>query len=247
MSELENLEKLFFELASENRLTIIQILSKETLKMQEIADRLEITATEVYRQLQRLGEVSLVKRQPDGTFTITPYGRLVLHLSTGYGFLSRHREYFLEHDIWGLPESFINRICELDQSTLLGTIMSVNKSVQIVLEAEEHAWGISERGDGSDHLDPLVNPRIEEGLPFKLLIPEAVLLQAQSLNPSQNIEIRGFKSCPVVVVLSEKAGMIFFRFTGGRLDYAGFYGEDPVFLNWLHELFLYYWEKGTVA
>jgi len=28
------------------------------------------------------------------------------------------------------------------------------------------------------------------------------------------------------------------------MDYAGFFGKDPTFLNWVKELFLYYWDKG---
>lgn len=46
------LEKLFFELASESRLGILRQLQKENLKMQEIARRLDITATEAFRQLE---------------------------------------------------------------------------------------------------------------------------------------------------------------------------------------------------
>ena len=245
LDEMENLEKLFFELASENRLTILNMLSHECLKMQEIANRLDITATEVYRQLQRLSEVSLVQRLPDGTFKTTEYGRLILHISSSYGFVSQHREYFLEHDVWTIPEPFINRIGELSETTLLDTIASVNKSIQIFLEAEEYAWGISERGDGPDYLDPLVDKQIVAGLPFKLLVPETFLPDALAQNPRENIEIRGFKECPAVIVINEKEAMIFFKFIGGRLDYAGFHGDDPVFMNWAHDLFMYYWERGS--
>jgi len=61
--ELENNEwlgKLLFELASESRLVILRELQKENLKMQEIARRLDVTATEAFRQLQRLSTSSLV-------------------------------------------------------------------------------------------------------------------------------------------------------------------------------------------
>ncbi|MCW4012580.1 MAG: hypothetical protein NWF07_06250 [Candidatus Bathyarchaeota archaeon] len=242
---MENLEKLFFELASENRLTILHILTNESLKMQEIANRLDITATEVFRQLQRLTEVSLVERLPDGSFTITMYGRLVLHLSSSYDFISRHREYFLEHDIWSIPEPFINRLGELEETKLLNTVMSFNKSISIFLEAEEYAWGLSERGEGPDSIEPLVDKRIEEGIPFKLMVPESFLPDALAQNPSKSIEIRGFTECPAVIVLNEKEAMIFFKFKGGPIDYTGFYGTDPVFMNWARELFTYYWDRGT--
>jgi DNA-binding transcriptional ArsR family regulator len=62
--ELENNEglgKLLFELASESRLAILRELQKENLKMQEIARRLDVTATEAFRQLQRLRLLRLRK------------------------------------------------------------------------------------------------------------------------------------------------------------------------------------------
>lgn len=243
---MENLEKLFFELASENRLIILNILTTENLKMQEIANRLDVTATEVFRQLQRLTEVSLVERLPDGSYTITMYGRLVLHLSSSYSFLSKHREYFLNHDIWTIPEPFINRMGELGETKLLNTVESFNKSISIFLDAEEYAWGLSERGEGTDSIDPLVDKQIEEGLPFKLMVPENILSDAVSQSTSKYIEVRGFKECPAVIVLNENEAMIFFKFKTGRIDYTGFYSDDPVFMNWARELFTYYWDKGIL-
>jgi len=91
LDDMENLEKLFFELASGNRLIILTILSHEHFKMQEIANRLNITATEVFRQLQRLSAASLVQRLPSGAYKTTEYGRLILHLSSSINFVSRPR------------------------------------------------------------------------------------------------------------------------------------------------------------
>jgi predicted transcriptional regulator len=51
MERESGIDKLFFELASENRLSILHELKKENLKMQEIARRLDVTATEAFRQL----------------------------------------------------------------------------------------------------------------------------------------------------------------------------------------------------
>ena len=242
------MEKLFFELSSENRFLILQMLQGESLKMQEIAQRLDVTATEAFRQLQRLSEVSLVQRLPDGRFTVTEYGRLALHLSSSYDFISKHREYFLNHSVWTIPPQFINRLGELKETTLImDTIVSVNQSIQIFLEAEEYAWGLSESGRGQDYLDPLIDQRLERGLTFKLLIPETILADVMSQSNNKNIEIRGLKECPAVIVVSEKEAMVFFSFLDGRFDYAGFYGDDPAFMNWAQELFMYYWERGKLA
>jgi len=49
------------------------------------------------------------------------------------------------------------------------------------------------------------------------------------------------------ILLTEKEAMICLRFFGGRMDFAGFFGKDPVFHNWVRDLFLYYWDKGKRA
>jgi len=170
---------------------------------------------------------------------------VVLHLSSSYNFLSKHREYFLEHDIWTIPEPFINRLGELRETRLLTTVESFNKSINIFLDVEKYAWGLSERGEGTDSIDPLVDKQIEEGLPFKLMVPENILSDAVSQSTSKKIKIRGFKECPAVIVLNEKEAMIFFKFKTGRIDYTGFYGDDPMFMNWAQEFFNYYWDRGT--
>jgi len=97
------LEKLLFELASESRLSILHELQKENLKMHEIARRLDITATEAFRQLERLSAASLVQRQPDGTFAIAEFGKLVLQLSSSTDFAARHKDYFSSHNVTSLP------------------------------------------------------------------------------------------------------------------------------------------------
>ncbi len=99
MVEESGLAKLFFELASESRLCILRELQKENLKMQEIARRLDVTPTEAFRQLERLSAGSLVQRQPDGTFALAEYGKLVLQISTSLDFISKHKEYFSTHDL----------------------------------------------------------------------------------------------------------------------------------------------------
>jgi predicted transcriptional regulator len=45
--------------------------------------------------------------------------------------------------------------------------------------------------------------------------------------------------------MSEKEAGISFQFADGRVDYASFVGKDPIFVNWVKDLFLYYWEKGN--
>lgn len=243
MENHEGIEKLFFELASESRLSILRELQAENLKMNKIASRLDVTATEAFRQLQRLSEAMLVQRQPEGTFAITCYGKLVLHLCSSFEFASKHREYFLTHDVWRLPMQFVNRLGELSQTKLIMDAMeNINMGEQMFIEAEQYAWGLAE-GRVPELMDPIMDQKIRKGLKLKMLIPESDLSTVPAMK-TPNVELRGISDIPAIIGITEKEATVCFRFIGGRLDYAGFSGKDPTFLNWAKDLFLYYWEKG---
>ena len=241
----EGVEKLFFELASESRLSILRELQKENLKMQEIARRLDATATEAFRQLERLSAASLVQRQPDGAFALAEYGKLVLQISTSLDFISKHKEYFSTHDLMRLPSQFVNRLGELSHAEMeMDTIKNLNKSVQAFTEAKQYAWGIGE-GTIPENMISVMNQRVQQGIQVKMLISEERLPSGANVpEMPKNVELRGLSALPAVVVLTEKMAGICFRQVGGRVDYAGFFGKDPVFHNWVKDLFLYYWDEG---
>jgi len=241
-------EKLFFELASESRLSILRELQKGNLKMHEIARRLDVTATEAFRQLQRLSDALLIQKQPEGTFTITQYGTLVVQLSSSIDFVSKHKSYFSTHDVWRLPRQFVNRIGELSQTSLImDTIEGLNKGERLFMEAEHYAWAVVE-GRVPELMDPIMNEKIRNGLNVRMLFLERFLppdaIPAATL---PNLENRTLSDIPAVIALTEKGAAVCFHLVGGRADYAGFFGSDPLFLNWVKDLFLYYWDKGKRA
>jgi predicted transcriptional regulator len=239
LENTESLDRLFFVLASESRLNILRELQTENLKMQDIARRLDLTATEAFRQLERLSAASLVQRQPDGAYALTQYSKLELHLSSSIEFVLKHKQYFLTHDIWQLPLQFVNRIGELSKATLkMGLIESTFKSSQLIGEAQKYMWGISP--------EPLPQPfdaiakQIPKGVEYRILSPQPPVWLS-------NLENRTFTDSPAVCALTEKEAAVCFRFTDGRVDYAGFIGNDATFLNWVKDLFLYCWNTAKRA
>ena len=236
---------MFFELASESRLSILRELQKENLKMQEIARRLNVTATEAFRQLERLSAALLVKKQSDGTFVLTEYGKIVLQLSSSLDFVSKYKNYFSTHDVMRLPFQLVNRLGELSQASLgMDTIENLNRAERAFIEAEEFGWGIAE-GTIPVQMSPIMFERSQKGLKLKFLLPENRLPAATAI--VKNVEVKGISELPAIVVLTEKEGAVCFYQLEGRVDYAGFFGKDPTFLNWVKDLFLYYWDRGKRA
>jgi predicted transcriptional regulator len=122
MAEEKRLDILFYELASQDRLAILKELCGSTLKMQDIARKLDLTATEASRQLQRMSQAKLIERGAEGTYATTQLGKLLLTLSTPMELAYKHDDYFLTHDLQCIPLPFVNRLGELSNSTLVADL-----------------------------------------------------------------------------------------------------------------------------
>ena len=46
-----------------------------------------------------------------------------------------------------------------------------------------------------------------------------------------NLENRTLSEPPAIMVVTEKEAVICFHLVGGKVDYAGFFGKDAMFLN----------------
>ena len=234
MSSLK-IEELFYELASESRLGILKELKEKDLKMNDLARKLDITTTETFRQLQRLSEASLAKKQPNGKYTITEYGKLLLEFMSPLKFLLKNNEYFLTHDIRCLPHKLLMRIDALSKARLIeGMVESTTKISTMIGDAKEYMWGISP--------EPLAQSveAISKAVPQKA---EYRIMSPQPHSKLPNLENRTLPEPPLIMALTEKQAAVCFRLIGGKVDYASFFGEDPAFHEWTKELFLYYWNK----
>jgi predicted transcriptional regulator len=237
-------EQLFFELASENRLDILRELRMEPRKIQEIGRRLKLTDTEAFRQVHRLDEASLIQKQPEGTYAITQYGKLVLQLSRPLEFVFRNKQCFLTRDVWRLPPEFIDRLGELFEAKLnMNMIDMLNISDQGVSEAEDHVWAMGDKPLGP--VSAKVEQRISKGIKLRLLIPESLSPLYKDIREVPDIvEKRMLPSVPVNMLCTEKAAGVSLLSIDGRPDNALFFGRDEAFRKWAGDLFLYYWDKG---
>jgi len=234
--------ELFFQLASVDRKRILSELEKEELRLNEVAKRLGMTSTEALRQLQRLTESSLIQREPEGPYAMTEYGRLVLQLSSALEFVTKHKDYFLTHDVRCIPRRFLDRIGVLANATFVSqTSGAMNGLLQLRTDAREFIWGAGV--EGSFRVGPSLSEKVSQGVSFRLIFPEKSL-PPLAFQRNASAEWRALDGIPVSVVLSEKEAAVSFCLVGGKADYTGFGGNDPEFYGWVKELFLYYWERG---
>jgi len=244
LADEEGIERLFFELASDSRLSILQEINRHKGRMRETARKLNLTTTDTFRQLQRLSDALLIQKQNDGNYSITPYGIFVLRFSNILGFLFKHRTFFSSHDFDRLPSQFLDRIGELSKAEFSSdTMASINVVQRIIREAEQYIWtGTTEQPLSISYI--LVES-IPRGVKYKFLFHKQYI-HATSTFPGMEraVEWRAIEDIPVNFVISEKEAGTSFCLPNGKTDYSGFFGKDPTFMNWAKELFQYYWAKG---
>lgn len=243
MKNKDGVERLFFELASETRLSILRKLQKNNLKMKELTQKLDLTGTETFRQLQRMNKAKLVRKQVDGTYSITQLGKLSLVLSSSIEFVYKNKSYFLDHDVWQLPNSFLYRLGELSEGTLITEMAeTMNVVERMIKNAEDYVWVMTDQV--LDAHSRAMAERLQKGVNFRSLLHERLLDVSKIYPKGQKVERRYLPEVFGILVVTEKEGGISLPLVNGRADYSGLIGKDPAFLKWISDLFLYYWEKG---
>jgi predicted transcriptional regulator len=236
--------KVLFELSSNRRANMLFEIEKGRLKMQQIAKALDMTVTETFRHLQRLTEAKLVEKKVDGTYAITSLGSLATGFLSGFNFILKNSDYFLEHDVSCIPYEFVNRLGELSNAEFCTEAMSgFNRVRRMVFEAQQYIWSIAEQVDTS-HVQPTTEKR-SKGLDFRFIMQEDL---AKAYANMQGTEVlsgsKYLKRVPVTLVINEKEATVVFRRHSGVMDYMGLFGTDEKLRKWCQDLFLYYWERA---
>lgn len=245
MENSEGTDRLFYELASESRLGILRALQAKNAKMQEIARKLDLTDTEAFRQLQRLSEAQLVQKQPDGTYRLTAYAKLILDTASPLDFIFRYKEYFLDHDASLLPVEFRARLAELSGGVMLPTaIDTFNTNTEMMRSAREKIDATIEVGL-ANQLE-LMKQRISEGLKVRWLLQESYLPKAREVLSSAK-KFPEMRYTPLLwghLYQTENGANLQLRQNDGTQDYVSFHGKDQSFLQWASDFFTYEWEKA---
>jgi predicted transcriptional regulator len=241
----ERATELFFLLASTDRRRILSELQRENLKLNETAKRLEMTATETLRQLQRLTEGGLLEKIPDGKYRLTSYATLVLDASSPLEFISKFREFFLAHDASLLPSEYRARLGELSEGKLVATTTETfNNTTEMIKSAQERIDATVEVGFEL-HLQ-MMRQRLHEGLKVRWLMQESFLNKAKPMLSSEKQipEMRSTARLPGHVYVTDKAAAITLRRNDGTISLSSFFSEAASFRKWASDLFTHEWQNA---
>jgi predicted transcriptional regulator len=247
---METLSALFFELANVDRLEILVELSKESMKLTNISKTLKLTVQETSRHLQRLSEANLLTKMVDGTYHLTNYGENILSLLPAFEFLVRHQQYFITHQIRHIPRELLSRIGDLKGSKLLDNPVNAFQHVNTIIEdAKDQISFVADQVPSGSI--PLIEAAVKRGVIMQFLMPEDLgqphipdaYLPHYDSDDQKRLNLGRIKSVEFVGVISERAAVVGFPTTDGRMDYTAFYTESEIALRWCRDLFLHYWNQ----
>ena len=147
MSESESFfdeaEETFRQLANSHRLQIMFSLHSRNGKMSTISKEMKARMQDVKRNLDNLLNEGLVERDSHGVFSLTTFGSMIVRQIPSMDFLSKNKEYFSNHDFGEIPERFIHRIGELNQSKFVkGYVTVIEYIKEMYKQSEEYIYGM---------------------------------------------------------------------------------------------------------
>jgi len=249
---MEDFAGYFLEIASEQRLKIIQLVNDQEFTLSELSRKLDATKPEVHRNLERLEKSGFIIKNAKGHFVLTTLGQMVLEIIPNLAFIIKNKKYFLEHPINSLPQKFILRMGELFGGNLLTSYVNVFECWKdIYKNSQEYIYNILY---DVPYFDDFVNPifdRLSQGIKVKSIFYEDAMVsnsrkeivkKFKKYIDSEDIQRKMIKNIGAAVVLNEKQACLIFPNLEGKLDagYA-FTSKDPQFHQWCYDYFNYTW------
>ena len=258
MSATRGFHDLLFEMSNENRYSILQLIREESRRITDLTRATELTTTEVRRHVSRLAELSLLRRDVEGFYHLTPYGTMSLILSQELQLLSSKKDYFERHDPSKIPTRFQKRFSELsDSSDLTNAMNFFHQTENIVKEAKNYIWMIVDQFP--IYSLPTIVEAIKRDVEFRIIEPRERILnpdldavtsdETRTLNKARSTSLVGQRmvdGVEVYMFISDSQWILAFPTTDGQFDYKGFTATDDSSLEWCRELFNYYWVEAEL-
>jgi len=241
----EETYELFFTLSNGDRLKLLAEIRADDLRLTELAKRLSASVQETSKHLMRLVDCRLIEKTSDGTYQTTPYGSLISQILPSLDFVSRHRKYFLTHNISCLPIDLLFRIGQLSEGKFQDHVANVLLECQHLLGMAENyfSWSIDEP------LPWFITKQFEPNTPIRVLLPSTTtagaVIRARQIVGGR-ADFRFAETIWAGIALNEKVAGVVFPDVEGKLDLSsGFIGYSSEFQRWCYDLFEWMWASAS--
>lgn len=253
----ESLADEFLEIASEQRLNIIINLNKEKLNLSGLAKRLDATAAEVHRNLGRLQKAGIIKKDADGNYELTIYGKTLYTQIPTLEFMRKYK-YFESHDSPILPLKYVQRIGSLSDSEFInGYVKVIEKWEAIYKNAKEYISNILIEVPYNEKLLKTLEDKLSHKIRISSIFSDTAIISRERQDLLAKFDFSRFvkdgmlerkmkKDVKIAVVLNEKEAGLSFPTIDGEPDMSKmFYSSSESFHEWCFDFFNDSWKNVT--
>jgi len=247
-----------FEIASEQRLSIILKLNEKRSRLVSMAKELDATAPEVKRNFDRLLKAKLIEKDTDGSFHLTLYGKTLCTQIPVFRFMLHNKKYFSDHDFGDIPNKFVQRIGSLSECNMIsGGVKVLEKWKEIYKNAGEYIFNILVEVPYNPDVIELLLEKLKNGVKIQSIFSESAIIPNERKETEKKGLFKKFianetlkrkmrKDVKVAIILNEnEAGIMFPRNNGEEDMTKMLYSSDPSFHEWCLDYFKYCWEHST--
>jgi predicted transcriptional regulator len=249
----EGVGALFFELAGDLRLSMLEKLAARSLRLSQLSSELGATMQEAHRNMTRLIEAGLVSKGREGELGLTAYGRTVFSLVPTYDFLYRNRDFFIDHSLGDLPPKFVQRLGAFSGCEVVHGVMAILQRWKgLYSDSEKFIKEIMAQVPLD--LIETITGRVEKGVKFSYIFAANAVVPRGRTQLLQKVGWRNFISrglverrmvpdVKVMVIFNEKEGCVVFPNQKGEPDLnVMFFGQSKEFLEWCSDFFDHWWQ-----
>jgi predicted transcriptional regulator len=251
----EKTEKTLFELANAERLLILSQLQDGHNTLSGLSRQLGIVVQEIHRNINRLVEAGLVRKESGNSYSLTTLGSTTLMQVSSIKFLADNTKYFSEHSLGELPAKFIQRIGALVDSSFLDNPVAVFEHQKELIDSTQEYLHVALPQVPSyliDLFQLILRRRVKLRyvLPLNAVMPKkrhtaAVHAEFYRLLREGAVQRRMVKTITAGVIMNEKQSILMFPTAKCEVDMGQcFSSRSEHFHEWCADYFDYMWRQS---
>jgi predicted transcriptional regulator len=248
----------FFEISSELRVSVLFSLNTKPSSLSTLAKEIDVTAPELHRNLARLQKADLIKKDTNGNYHLTLYGKTVCAQIPVFEFMLKNKKYFDGHDFANLPPKYIQRIGALSESdVIVGYVKVMDQWEGIYKNAKKYISNILVETPYNEKLLKTLEDKLNNKVKISSIFSESAIISKDRQELLSKFDFAKFvkdgilerkmkKDVKVAVVLNEKEAGVIFPTNDGEPDLSKmFYSSNDSFHEWCLDFFNDCWQSST--
>ena len=241
---------IFMELASDTRYEILKMLDGKPAHATKIANTLKLTKQDTHRNTARLTEIGLIKKDAEGFFLLTEFGKAISSQFPYFQFLNKHKEFFENRTLGNVPEKFIHRLGELENTQLVSSVAKVLARLRKMESSSKNQFKLMSTQGFSDEAKTIVD-LIKKGVKMQILIgkntviPREILedIDLEKIMKRENFLQRQIEKIEVALYITDESCAVMFPNRKGEINMNDmFVGNDSKVREWCDDVFEHYWK-----